>query len=147
MNDLVISNLRKIPALSQFTDVQIETLLKIVDSDVVDYEVNQTIIREGDFNNNIYIVMKGKLGNFMNKQLTNTDIEPSVYEFVPGDVVGETNLKNAMAPQHVGTIRTLEKTTLFKIHRWLLKNYLIQFREIYTHTSLKKRPSESFVIL
>ncbi len=119
-------SLRKIPALSQFTDTEIKTLLDNVDSSFVDYEENQIIIREGAISKNIYIVVEGKLGNYINKLLTNGHSEQSIDELVPGDVFGEINLKKALAQEHVGTIRAFEKTTLLKINRWLLSDYLDQ---------------------
>lgn len=130
MFDIITSNLRKIPALSQFTDIQIKTLLDNIDCNFVDYEVNQTIIHEGAINNNIYIVIDGKLGNFINKWLTNGHIELSVDELDPGDVFGDININKALPRGHVGTIRTFEKSTLLKIDRWLLNDYRNQQNEI-----------------
>lgn len=130
MFDKITSSLRKIPALSQFTDTEIKTLLDNVDSSFVEYEEDQIIIREGAVSKSIYIVVEGKLGNYINKWLTNTEVEQSVDELVPGDVFGEINLKKALAQEHVGTVRTFEKTTLLKINRWLLSDYLDQQKGI-----------------
>ncbi len=130
MFDKITSSLRKIPALSQFTDTEIKTLLDNVDSSFVDYAENQIIIREGAISKSIYIVVEGKLGNYINKWLTITEVEQSVDELGPGDVFGEINLKKALAQEHVGTIRTFEKTTLLKINRWLLSDYLDQQKGI-----------------
>jgi len=130
MFDKITSSLRKIPAFSQFTDTEIKTLLDNVDSSFVEYEEDQIIIREGAVSKSIYIVVEGKLGNYINKWLTNTEVEQSVDELVPGDVFGEINLKKALAQEHVGTVRTFEKTTLLKINRWLLSDYLDQQKGI-----------------
>ena len=56
MFDKITSSLRKIPALSQFTDTEIKTLLDNVDSSFVYYEENQIIIRDGAIRQNLYIV-------------------------------------------------------------------------------------------
>ena len=126
MIDAITSNLRKIPALSQFTDTEIEALLDNIDCNFVDCEVNQIIIHEGAINNNIYIVIDGKLGHFINKWLTNADIELSVDELDPGAVFGDININKSLPRAHMGTIRTFEKTTIPKIDRWLLNDYVNQ---------------------
>ena len=130
MFDIITSKLRKIPALSQFTDIQIKTLLDNIDCKFVDYEANQTIISEGDINNNIHIVIEGKLGNYINKWLTNDHIDLSVDELSPGDVFGDFNISKALPRGHVGNICTFEKSTLLKIDRWLLNDYRSQQNEI-----------------
>ena len=147
MFDIITSKLHKIPEFSQLTDIDIKILLNDVDCNVVDYEVNQTIIREDDINNNIYIVIEGKLANFTNKWLTDNHVELTVDELAPGDVFGEINLNKTLGQGHVGTIRTFGKTTLFKINRWLLSNYLTQWKEINTHMFLKEGNLERLAML
>lgn len=130
MYDLITSNLRKIPALSHFTDIQRKTLLDNIDCEFVDTEANQTLINEGDINNNIYIVIEGKLGNYVNKCLTNDCIDLSVDELTPGNIFGDFNISKALPQVHVGTICAFEKSTLLKIDRWLLNDYLNKQGEI-----------------
>lgn len=116
--------LRKIPALEHLTDKEIRSLLNDVDSKIVNYEENQTIIRESEFNNNIYILLEGKAERFVNNWTSDCEIEMSVDELHAGDTIGEVDLTKEPSKGYADTIRTLEKSTLFKIDRRLLHNFL-----------------------
>lgn len=124
MFDRFMQLLRKIPELKYLTDKEIRYLLNHVGIKIVDYEENQMIIRESEFNNYIYIMLEGKAGYFVNNWKTDCEIEMSVDELHVGDIIGEVDLRKKLAKVHSDPIHTLEKSTLFKIDRRLLFNYL-----------------------
>ncbi len=127
LSDRFTQLLHKIPVLKHLTDKEIRFLLEHVDSKIVVYDENQTIIRESEFNNYIYIVLAGKAGRFVNKWITDYEVEISVDELHAGDLIGEIdylNLSHQSANEYADAIRAIEKSTLFKIDRRLLFNYL-----------------------
>ena len=124
MIDRFMQLLRKIPELKYLTDKEIRYLLNHVGIKIVDYEENQMITRESESNNYIYVMLEGKAGYFVNNWISDSEIEMSVDELHVGDIIGEVDLRKKLVKVYSDPIHTLEKSTLFKIDRRLLFNYL-----------------------
>lgn len=122
MFNRLIPMLRKIPALEHFTDKEIRSILDNVDSNIVNYESKQTIVRESEIDNNIYIILEGRVEHFIYNHVANRD--KLIDESHAGDILGSVDLSKRLDYESTSAIRTVDKTTVFKIDRILLANYL-----------------------
>lgn len=59
----------------------------------MEYDANQIIIREDEFNNNLYILLEGSAGHVINKWTTNANIEMTINTLSTGDVIGDNALR------------------------------------------------------
>lgn len=109
-----IALLKKIPIFSSLSDSELQKILNAPDNGIIEYGMKETIIKESEIGECMYIVLDGAVEVLMR----GLGREITIATLRPGDffgeqaltIVDETGRRNA-------TVKSIQKTKLFKIDK------------------------------
>lgn len=109
-----IGILRKIPIFSSLSDTELEKILKAPENSIIDYGMKETIIKESEIGDCMYVVLDGSV----EVSMRGLGREISIATLRAGDFFGEQALTIMDATgRRNATVRSLHKATLFRIDK------------------------------
>ncbi|MBI2994176.1 MAG: cyclic nucleotide-binding domain-containing protein [Gammaproteobacteria bacterium] len=110
--------LRKIPIFSSMTKAELEGILNCPENGIEEYGSKQTIIREAEIADCMYVVLEGAVEVLLRGADAFVGREVAIATLRPGDFFGEQALsENTTTGRRSATVRALQAATLLKIDK------------------------------
>ena len=134
-----ISLLKKIPIFSSLSDTELQKILDAKDNGIIEYGMKETIIKEAEIGDCMYIVLDGAVEVLMR----GLGREISLATLRPGDFFGEQSLAvSDETGRRNATVKSLHKAKLFKIDKKYVRLTLTGDKDISEDVTVPSTSSE-----
>lgn len=112
--------LGKIKYFNSLQDSELEEILDAPENEIIEYSLRETIFKEGEVGEHMYIMLEGMAEVFIRSELSYRDI--SIASIKPGDLFGDGAATSKEETKRTGTIKTAFDSKVFKINKKYVLN-------------------------
>lgn len=112
--------LKNVKYFNDLQDSELEAILQAPENEVVEYSLKDTIFKEGDVGEHMYIMLEGLAEVFVRSESSYRDI--SIASIKPGDIFGDGAATSEKKAQRSGTIRLALDSKVFRISKKYVLN-------------------------